>query len=84
MGMGVATVIVQCSLDKGRYAKHVQYETVRKICAVASYIYHSSIDGQGAMVMAKDTRKLQVTKLVPPTQISLNVSRRDCTSTWEA
>jgi hypothetical protein len=29
-------------------------------CAVASNIYHSSVDGQGAMVMAKDTRKLQV------------------------
>jgi hypothetical protein len=30
VGMGIAVVIVQRSLDKERYAKNVQYETVRK------------------------------------------------------
>jgi hypothetical protein len=40
----------------------VQFEIVRKFRAAASNIYHSSVDGQRAMVMAKDTRKLQVTK----------------------
>jgi hypothetical protein len=62
MGVGIAVIIVQRSLDKGRYSDNVQYETVRKFRAAASNIYHSSADGQGAMVMAKDTRKLQVTK----------------------
>jgi hypothetical protein len=62
MGMATAVVIVQRSLDKGKYARTVQFETVRKFRAAASNIYHSSIDGQGAMVMAKETRKLQVTE----------------------
>jgi hypothetical protein len=61
MGMGVAVVMVQRSLGRGKYARTLQFETVRKFRAAASNIYHSSIDGQGAMVMAKDTRKLQVT-----------------------
>ncbi len=62
MGMGVAVVMLQRSLNPGKYAKNVQFETVRKFRAADSNIYHSSVDGQGAMVMAKDTRKLQVTK----------------------
>jgi hypothetical protein len=62
MGVGTAVIIVQRSLDKGRYSDNVQYKTVRKFRAAASNIYHSSADGQGAMVMAKDRRKLQVTK----------------------
>jgi hypothetical protein len=62
MGVGIAGIIVQRSLDKGRYSDNVQYETVQKFQVAASNIYHSSVDGQGAMVMAKDTRKLQVTK----------------------
>ncbi len=62
MGMGVAVVMLQRSLDRGRYAKNVQYETIRKFRSAASNIYNSSLEGQGAMVMTKDTRKLQVTK----------------------
>ncbi len=61
-GMAAAIVMVQRSLAKGRYGATVQFETVRKFRAAVSNIYHSSIEGQGAMVMAKDTRKLQVTK----------------------
>jgi hypothetical protein len=61
MGMGVAVVIVQRSLARGKYGPNAQYETIRKFRAAASNIFHSSIQGQGAMVMAKDTRKLQVT-----------------------
>jgi hypothetical protein len=62
MGVGVAVVMIQRSLHQGRYQKNVQYETVRKFRSAASNVYHSSIDGQEAMVMAKETRKLQVTK----------------------
>jgi ribosomal protein S10 len=62
MGVGTAVVIIQCSLDQGWYSHHVQYETICKFHAAASNIFHLSVDGQGAMVMAKDTRKLQVTE----------------------
>jgi hypothetical protein len=61
-GMAAAIVMVQRSLAKGRYGATVKFKTVRKFRAVVSNIYHSSIEGQGATVMAKDTRKLQVTK----------------------
>jgi hypothetical protein len=60
-GMGIAVVMVQRSLNKGHYADTLQFETVRKFHSAASNIFHSSVEGQGAMVMAKDTRKLQVT-----------------------
>jgi hypothetical protein len=46
MGMGVAIVLLQCSLNSGKYAKNVHYETVRKFRAAASNIYHSSVEGQ--------------------------------------
>jgi hypothetical protein len=64
MGMGVAIVMLQCSLNPGKYIKgNVQYETVRKFRSAASNIYHSSLEGQqGGTVMAKDTRKVRVTK----------------------
>jgi hypothetical protein len=62
MGMGPAVVIVQRSLAKGQYGMNVQYETVRKFRAASSNIYDSSVLGQGALVMAKETRKLIVTQ----------------------
>jgi hypothetical protein len=58
MGMGVAVVMLQRSLNKGGYNPTLQHETVQKFRAATSNIYHSLVDGQGAMVMAKDTRKL--------------------------
>jgi len=61
-GMAAAIVMVQRSLAKGCYGATVKFKMVRKFRAVVSNIYHSSIEGQGATVMAKDTRKLQVTK----------------------
>jgi hypothetical protein len=61
MGMGIAVVMVQHSLNKGCYADTLQFETVLKFHSAASNIFHSSVGGQGDMVMAKDTRKLQVT-----------------------
>lgn len=61
LGIGVAVVMLQRSLDKGKSDKTVQFETVRKIRAAASNIYHASVEGQGAMTLAKDTRKMMVT-----------------------
>ncbi len=62
MGMGVAVVMLQRSLDKGKHDRNIQFETVRKFRSAASNIYHASVEGQGAMVMAKDTQKLTVTE----------------------
>lgn len=61
MGMGVAVGMLQHSLHKGRYNHTLQYKTICKFQAAASNIFHSLVDSQGAIVMVKDTRKLQVT-----------------------
>jgi hypothetical protein len=61
MGMGIAIVLLQRSLDKGKHNKTIQLETLRKFRAAASNIFHASVEGQGAMTMAKDTKKLMVT-----------------------
>ncbi len=39
----------------------LQFEAVQKFRAATSNICHSLVEGQGAMVMAKDMRNLQVT-----------------------
>lgn len=61
-GMGAAIVILQISLNPGKYDKHVQFGTIRKFQSAFSNAYHASLGGQNASVMAKDTRKLTVTK----------------------
>jgi hypothetical protein len=61
-GMGVAIVILQVSLNPGKYDKNVQFGTIRKFRSAFSNVYHASVQGQEAMVMTKDTRKLMVTK----------------------
>ncbi len=61
MGMGIAIVMLQRSLDKGIHDKTIQFETVRKFRSAASNIFHASVEGQGAMTKAKDSKKLMVT-----------------------
>jgi hypothetical protein len=61
-GMGATIVMLQQSLQPGKYDKNVQFETVRKFRSAFSNVYHTSAKGQDAMVMAKETRKLNVTK----------------------
>jgi hypothetical protein len=61
-GMGAAIVILQIFLNPGKYDKHVQFGTIRKFRSTFSNAYHASLEGQNASVMAKDTRKLTVTK----------------------
>ncbi len=61
-GMGAALVMLQMSLQPGRYDKHVQFGTVQKFRSAYSNVYHASVEGLGATVLAKDTRKLTVTK----------------------
>jgi hypothetical protein len=71
MGMGIAIVMLQHSLEKGRYAKHIRYETVRKIRTAAFNVYHSSITGQGSSVMQRIQRNLR-SQNVPHIWTSLN------------
>lgn len=61
-GMAAAIVMLQQSLKPGKYAKTVQFGTARKFRSCFSNIYQATVEGQQAMVMAKDTRKLVVTK----------------------
>lgn len=61
-GMGAAVIMQLRSLDQGKYSSFLQFETVRKFRSAVSNVYHASLEGQGAMVMAKDTRKLVVTE----------------------
>jgi len=61
-GMGAAVVILQISLNPGKYDKHVQFGTIRKFRSAFSNVYHAPIQGQDATIMAKDTKKLMVTK----------------------
>ncbi len=61
-GMGAAIVMLQTSLRPGKNDKFVQFGTVRKFRSSFSNIYHASAEGKQAVVMAKDTRKLVVTK----------------------
>ncbi len=61
-GMSAAIVILQVSLNPGKYDKNVQFGTIRKFRSAFSNVYHASAEAQDAMVMAKDTKKLTVTK----------------------
>jgi hypothetical protein len=61
-GMGAALVMLERSLKPGKYASHLQFGTVQKFRSAFSNAYHASVEGHQAMVMAKETRKLTVTK----------------------
>jgi hypothetical protein len=56
-GMCAAIVILQVSLNPGKYNRHVQFGTVREFRSAFSNVYHASKEGLDAMVMAKDTKK---------------------------
>ncbi len=55
-------MMLQLSLQPGKYSNHLQFASVRKFRSAFSNAYQASVEGQQAMVMAKDTRKLAVTK----------------------
>jgi len=61
-GITAAIVMLQQSLRPRKYASTIQFGTGRKFRSYFSNIYQASMEGQQAMVMAKDTRKLVVTK----------------------
>jgi hypothetical protein len=61
-GTGGTLVMLQQSLQVGQNAPNVQFSKIRKFCSAFSNLYLSSVEGQLAMVMVKDTKKLRVTK----------------------
>lgn len=61
-GMGAAIVTLQVSLNPGKYDTIVQFGTIGKFWSAFLNAYYKSIKGQDAMVMAKDRRKVTVTK----------------------
>jgi hypothetical protein len=61
-GMGAAIVMLQQSLAPGKYDKCMQFASVRKFRSAFSNVYHVTTEGQEAMVLAKDVRKMTVTK----------------------
>jgi ribosomal protein S10 len=61
-GMGAAVIMLQQSLAPGKYDKCMQFASVRKFRSAFSNVYHVTAEGQEAMVLAKDVRKMTVTK----------------------
>ena len=62
-GMSAAVVTLTRSLDVGKHAATVQFETMRKMRGVFSNAFHASAEGYcSSSVMAKDTRKLMLTE----------------------
>jgi len=43
LGMGPAVVLIQRSLDKGKYTETVQFSTTRKMWSAFSNVYHASV-----------------------------------------
>jgi hypothetical protein len=60
-GMGAAIVMLMLSLNPKKNDSKVQFGTVRKFRSAFSNAFQASAEGQAA-VMAKDTRKLLLTK----------------------
>jgi hypothetical protein len=62
-GMGPAIVILQSSLQPGKYADTVQFGMARRFRSAYSNVSQASVLGTKAMVMAKDTQKIRSNNL---------------------
>ena len=47
LGYGVAILMLEYSLQSGRYANYMQFETIRKLRSCFSNVYHASATGGG-------------------------------------
>ena len=61
-GMGAAIVMLQLSLNPGKNDKNVHFSTIRRFRSAYSNAYQASAGALEGMVIAKDMRKLAVTK----------------------
>lgn len=60
-GMGIALVVLRKSLDKGKHAEFVQYDTARRMRSAYSNVWGASIHAMTDGVMARDTMKTFLT-----------------------
>jgi hypothetical protein len=61
VGMGIAIVTLQASLRPGLYARHLQYQAMRKTPTWFANAYHAGTAYQSNSLYAKDDRKLHAT-----------------------
>ena len=61
-GMTEAILLLERSTDPGKHADTIQFGTMRKMRSMFSNIHNASSRGQEGMVMAKDSKKMTVTK----------------------
>jgi len=60
-GMGIALIVLRKSLDKGKYAERVQFDTARRMRSAFSNVWGASIHTMTDGVMARDTMKTFLT-----------------------
>ena len=61
LGMGIATCLLQRSLERGKYRETLQFETMRKLRSAYSNLWHASKASLTTSVMSRDIRKTYVT-----------------------
>ena len=57
-GMGVAAMMLMRSLDTGKNARTIQYETMRKLRGHSSNVVHTTSDGAGALTTSSEGARL--------------------------
>lgn len=60
-GMKAAVLTLRASLRKGKYANHLQWDSMRATPAAWGNMYGAGINSVGGSIMAKDDKKLFVT-----------------------
>jgi hypothetical protein len=60
-GMKMACLSLDASLRKGKYADHLQWDSMRSTPGAISNMWRAGIDSMGGSVLAKDEKKLYVT-----------------------
>lgn len=61
-GVTEAILLLERSTDPGKHVYAIQFGTMHKMRSMFSNIYNASSKGNGGMVMAKDAKKMTVTK----------------------
>lgn len=61
LGMGAAIVMLELSLNAGKNAKHVQFDTIRKFRSAYSNVYHASVGGLEGSTLSNGKHKMTIT-----------------------
>jgi hypothetical protein len=65
-GMEIASGILNWSLNKGKYAEHVQYETFRKARSAVANVSQAGVSGLGATVGAYERGRMWISEVPTP------------------